>query len=399
MDTIETRTILLTGGTGFLGAALIDRLLDRGVETIHALVRADDDAHARGRGAHITRDPRVRWVRGDAERPRLGLSAATWQSFAHTVDEIFHCAASTRFDLPLERSHRANVSATEHVLELARVAHANGQLVRLHHVSTAYAAGRTSGRIDAHVLPGDDARAFRNPYEQTKARAERMLRSQDDVPVTIYRPSIIAGDTRSGATTNWNVLYGPMRMIANGKLPALPTARTGIVDTVGIDVAADAVAHLASLPVTGHTAYLIAAGDRSFTVEQFVRACIDRTCARFGDSATRCTVIGPRRWRALAVAAHVAGRAPRRAQAVRRWGLLAERGLRAFEPYEPYTAVEGTFDNRREQRILAAVGITMPPPDRYLATIVDYALAHDFGRSQPRVTDTTTELSRQDSLH
>lgn len=290
------------------------------------------------------------------------------------------------------------MSATEHVLELARAAHANGRLRRFHHVSTAFAAGRTPGPIDADVLPGDDARAFRNPYEQTKARAERLLRDQEDVPVTIYRPSIIAGDTRTGATTNWNVLYGPMRMIANDKLPALPTARTGVVDTVGIDVAADALAHLASVPVTGNAGYLIAAGDRAFTVEQFVRACVERTCARFGESATRCTVVGPRRWRALAVAAHAAGQAPRRLHAVRRWGLLAERGLRAFEPYEPYTAIEGTFDNRRERRILAEAGIEMPPPDRYLATIVDYALAHDFGRSQPRVTGTRPELSRHDAL-
>ena len=112
--------------------------------------------------------------------------------------------------MPLEQAQRINVGGLLQVHTCSIVAAALGRFRRLHHVSTAYAAGRTTSDVRAsEMLASDDERHFRNTYEGTKARAERFLRDCAEVPWTIYRPSIIVGDSRSGRTRSWNVCDAP----------------------------------------------------------------------------------------------------------------------------------------------------------------------------------------------
>ena len=202
--------IVLTGSTGFLGSHLLQRLLERDGRRIVCLVRAESADGARQRGVAAFEESnqrsltpseaqRIRWQRADLEEARCGMSTIRWQALADEVTEIFHCAASTRFDLPLDEAQRINVDGVIHLHALAAAAARHHAFGRFHHVSTAYASGRTSGLVGPDHLPTDRARNFRNTYERTKARAERFLRAQADVAVTIYRPSIVAGDSVSGS--------------------------------------------------------------------------------------------------------------------------------------------------------------------------------------------------------
>ncbi|MGI9595755.1 MAG: SDR family oxidoreductase, partial [Acidimicrobiales bacterium] len=369
-DTLGSNgSIALTGATGFLGRAVLAQLLATTDAEMICLVRADTAADARDRGletlaAALDRQPtpaesaRVSWLRADIEEVRLGLDETTWTQLASTIGDVFHCAASVRFDLDLEDAQRINVDGTSHVLEVATEANRQGHFGCFHHVSTAYVAGKTKGHRTADFLPSDRAGNFRNSYERTKARCERMLRSQTEVPVSIYRPSIVGGTIETGRTDNWNVLYVPMRMIANGHLPVAPIGGEALVDTVGYDYVARAMVHLATTDRGGFVGHHLTAG-HPFTVGEFITT-TKRVAHSLDKSPSAARLVHPGRWRLLTAMVTVAARAPKWTGRVRTGGRLAANVLRKATPYAPYTSVSSGFDNRRERSMLEPAGISMP---------------------------------------
>lgn len=401
------RAVLLTGATGFVGGELLRRLVRRDAREIVCLVRGEteQDAAERGRAreaalfgasAGSACSGRIRWVRADLERPRLGLSEAAFRALAAGVDEIFHCAASVDFDLPLEVAHRINVGGVEELVALARAA--GPDFVRFHHVSTAYVAGRRSGSVDARFLPPDDACLFRNTYERTKARAERFLRAQGDVAISVYRPSIVAGDTDTGRTDNWNVLYAPMRQIVKGRLPMIRRAGRALVDTVGVDYVVDGLVALADrarrdgASVDRFQSHHLTAGRHAFDLEFYLRHCNE--AARRGGVRGATRAVGPAIWWTWSKSVTALAYAPASLGRTRALGEAARSALRSFTPYLAYTEVDVVFQADAEQRVLAEAGVCMPAAEVYLPRIVRFACETDFGRrAQPEPT--RTEPSRE----
>src|SRR5205823_6206999 len=106
---------------------------------------------------------------------------------------IIHSAASVSFSLPLDESRAINVEGTRSILDLAELAQRRGGLRRLSYVSTAYVAGDRRGVFGEDDL--DLGQGFRNPYEQSKFEAEKLVRSRMDwVPTQVFRPSIVVGE-------------------------------------------------------------------------------------------------------------------------------------------------------------------------------------------------------------
>jgi len=374
------KAVLLTGATGFLGGELLPRLIANDHRPIVCLVRAasNHEAAARGLAALTTslgRSPsvqeqrRVSWIAGDVTQRGLGLRSDRWWDLADAVEEIFHCAASTRFDLPLDEAHTTNVRGLEEIYELACAAVDAGGFRRLNHVSTAYASGRTSKRVDADVLPPDRASAFRNTYERTKARAERLLRSQRRVPYTIYRPSIIVGDSRDGRTSSWNVVYFPMRLMAAGQLPFAPAGGRALLDCVPVDFVADAILALAARPDTLGRALHLTAGSDALTVHDVIAHTYAGLARRHGTSVRIGTrALSPIAWRCLsAVCRHLIRGRMRRA-------------IDRFEQYAPYTRVNAIYDNAVERAMIAPNGVHLAAASEFFPRVVDYALHCDFGR-------------------
>src|SRR5204863_5985469 len=123
-----------------------------------------------------------------------------------------------------EASRRTNVEGTRRVLEFAERCHERGGLRRLCYISTAYVAGEHSGPFSEDDL--DVGQRFRNPYEQSKFEAERLVtRWPSRMPITVVRPSIIVGESDSGWTASFNVLYWPLRAFARGVYAVLPARR------------------------------------------------------------------------------------------------------------------------------------------------------------------------------
>ncbi|MHC1561120.1 SDR family oxidoreductase [Actinomycetospora sp. C-140] len=261
-----SRTVLFTGFPGFLGTALLPRTLRRSPDaTAVALVqeRWRDQAQrtlARLEEAEPAIAGRTRLVVGDITRPGLGLDPGEAEALRRGPLEIFHLAAVYDLSVPPELAWSVNVDGTRHVLDLAR---AVGELVRLQYVSTCYVSGRYDG-----IFAEDDlelGQRFSNHYEHTKHEAERLVAKARDagMPVTIYRPSVVVGDSRTGETQKYDGPYYALQLIARqGRTAVMPLpgdpSRVQF-NLVPSDFVVDAIAALAPHPgAEGRTVALAA---------------------------------------------------------------------------------------------------------------------------------------------
>jgi long-chain acyl-CoA synthetase len=332
---------LLTGATGFVGMELLRRFLERGERRIHALVRAADDRAAADR---LPGHPRLHAVAGDIEEPGLGLSESTRERLAEDVTTVVHCAASISFDLSLEKSRRVNVDGTRNVVEFAERCR---RLERLTYVSTAYVAGEPRGLFREDQL--DVGQRFRNPYERSKFEAERMIRERAaGLPLQVLRPSIVVGDSRTGRTSTFNVLYGPLKAFARGRIPAIPARRSSPVDIVPVDYVADRAYELATSGPDG-TFHLVA-GRNATTVGRLLE--LSSRYLRRPSPA----VLPPGLYR----------------RAVHPWLRRKYAGLRRMEVYFPYFSMRVRFDDRR-----LGPG---PPVESYFHRLMDFAQRAGWGR-------------------
>jgi long-chain acyl-CoA synthetase len=364
----ETRQgVLLTGATGFLGGEVLARLLERDERPIYALIRADDDeaAAARLRGVVCSlmgsdeRSPQAIAVAGDVTRPRLGMTDRRRDWVAERVDSVIHCAASVSFMLGLDESREINVDGTRRVLGLAQYAAARGGLDSFVHVSTAYLAGTHPGTFGENDL--DVGQGFRNAYERTKFEAELLIRERArGLPVQVVRPSIIVGDSRSGWTPAFNVLYAPLRAFSRGAYPLIPARRSAPVDIVPVDYVADAILGLEGR--AGSTHHLVA-GRRASTVGEIV----ELASANAGRPAPR--LLRPRLYRSLI-----------HPILVRTGSEGRRRALRRSEVFFPYFAMGVTYDDEGARSALAPVGIEPPPLRSYFDRLMDFARLAEWGR-------------------
>jgi thioester reductase-like protein len=335
--------VLLTGATGFLGAEVLKRFLDAGTHDVYALVRAEDDDAA---AARLPRHERLRAIAADIEQPGLGLDPARTSALAEEVTTVLHCAASVSFDLSLEASRSVNVGGTRRMVELAQRCE---RLERFTYISTAYVAGEPRGVFREDQL--DVGQRFRNPYEQSKFEAERMLRERGaGLPLQILRPSIVVGDSRTGHTSTFNVLYGPLKAFARGAIPAIPARRSSPVDIVPVDYVADRTVELATDGPLG-TFHLVA-GRNATTVGRL----LELTSQQLGRKPP--AVLPPALYRRV----------------LHPWLRRRYPGVRRLEVYFPYFAMRVRFDDRR-------LG-PAPRVEGYFDRLISFAQAARWGRRQ-----------------
>ncbi|MDC0773368.1 non-ribosomal peptide synthetase [Streptomyces sp. HD] len=249
------RQVLLTGATGFLGAFLLRELIDRTAARVHCLVRGADNAQAAGRlRATLERygirdeetEDRIVVHAGDLSVPRLGLPDQTYELLAREADVVYHAGAAVNLAQSYAQSRGANVVGTVEVLRLA----AARRTVPVHHVSTVgvFSGPDIRGRRIGPDTPLTPVEGLMHGYTQSKWVAEQLVETARarGLPVTVYRPTRIAGDTSTGACQDadflWLLLKG---CVQAGLAPVLP----GVAfDLVPVDYLSRAVVALSRHP-------------------------------------------------------------------------------------------------------------------------------------------------------
>ncbi len=280
----RAETILLTGGSGFLGREIIPRLVRMGrTEAIYLLMRGEDDAEVSRRFHQLVDSLRRRWpdleysclhaIRGDVALPGLGLGRADSRALAGSVTRIVHAAALTNLNATLAEARRANLGGAREILQLAAWC---PRLVSISWISTAFVAGNRAGRIMEEELQNNQG--FRNAYEQSKYEAELMVRSAAArLPVTVFRPSIIVGDSRDGYTCNFASIYWPLRLVARGVLRRVPGDPQTLLDLVPVNYVADAIVELMqNEDAVGRCYHLVAGQSGAITARELLEHAIRR---------------------------------------------------------------------------------------------------------------------------
>lgn len=222
---------LITGATGLVGRYLLRDMLLNGHQ-LAVVVRGSRRNDARDRieqvlqyweKEHQRAFPRPVVLSGDISKPGFGLGDDDREWLRKHCNSIIHSAAILEF-FGKDRAGepwRTNLDGTRHMLQLCREL----EIRDIHYVSTAYVAGMQSGRVMESSL--EAGQSFRNDYEESKFEAEKLVRAADFAEhITVYRPAVIVGDSRTGYTNTYHGLFVYLRLMAM-LIPSLPVGEDG----------------------------------------------------------------------------------------------------------------------------------------------------------------------------
>jgi thioester reductase-like protein len=273
--------IFLTGSTGYIGAHVAANLLRDHGAALNVLVRARDAHEAEGRLWQALQlhmefgqfyellQTRVRVFRGDLTEPGFGLDRDEYDRLVHTSDSVIHCAAS--LNRKSEKSClNVNLRGTLEVLTLARNAEHYHGLRRFSQVSTVAVAGKRQNEVVSEDRSIDWDRSDYDPYARTKKFCEHMMRVLlPETPKTVFRPSIVLGDSRYAETTQFDMVKA---FVFLAGLPVLPFRPNDKIDIVNVDFVAEAIATLHQKERPEYDTYHLSSGVGSQTFREITRA-------------------------------------------------------------------------------------------------------------------------------
>jgi nucleoside-diphosphate-sugar epimerase len=204
-------TVFMTGFPGFLGSALLPGILRR--TDGRRCAWCSRSSSRRRSDVWPSSVPSIPRCRGGFAWSRAISRGPAWvsaQNVLNGVTEAWHLAAAYDLAVARELGVRANVDGTRNVLDaLERCS----TLTRLYYFSTCYVSGRYAGPFSEDDL--EVGAPFNNCYEETKHLAEADVRRRmaAGMPATIYRPSIVVGDSCTGETQKFDGPYFIMQWL------------------------------------------------------------------------------------------------------------------------------------------------------------------------------------------
>jgi thioester reductase-like protein len=256
---IRERKVLVTGAPNYVAIRMIWRVLAMEPETsIAVIVRSDRIASVENFLAERDYDQeRVELLPGDETNANFGLNNRDFQRLASTITDIYHCAGIYHIGIAKQQVEEVNIRSTRLALAAARKFR---RLERFNYHSSAFVAGNREGIVLEEEL--EQGQEFRNTYERTRFTAELdVRRSQGELPISVFRPSLIVGDSQTGEIERLDGPYLFIQTIARNpdRLPVLlPSAGSFPFNVVPIDFVVNAMHALSLKPeATGKTFHLV----------------------------------------------------------------------------------------------------------------------------------------------
>jgi thioester reductase-like protein len=354
-------SIFLTGFPGFLGSQLVERLLGRSPSktVINSLIQPAYRSQAEQRKAAVEAKQsgwagRICLYDGDITLPDLGLGAV-YAGLAADTQEIYHLAAVYDLGVKRELAMRVNVDGTRNLLAFARACLPN--LQRFQYVSTCYVSGTHRGEFTERDLV--KGQRFNNYYEETKHLAEVDVQREmaEGLPCTIYRPSIVTGDSETGATQKYDGVYYLIRLMLRQRRVAL-------------------------IPIFGNPkAYEFNMVPREFVTEAL--AYLSTQAGSIGKVYQLCDPNPPTVDELIDITADATRRRPVRVplrEPVARWSLEKVGPLRRWTGVEPatvhYFEHPARYSCENTLADLEGTGVACPPFASYVHNLVDFVCKH-----------------------
>lgn len=362
-------SIFVTGSTGFLGSYVVSGLLSDHDERLSLLVRASSVQAAKerlwnGLQVHMDFEPfrqfvedRVDIYLGDLTSPAMGLEPSDYDRLVKSTSSIIHIAASLnrRSD---KQALNVNLRGTLGVLKLARAVQDHHGLRRISDVSTSAVAGERNGE---HILEDESIEWSRNdydPYARSKKFCEHMLHELlPEVPQTVFRPSIVMGDSRFPATTQFDMVRA---FVYLARLPVIPLHPDWRIDIVPANYVGKAIVELHQRDELKHDIYHLAAGAASLTARELIGG------LRIHGKHLRGKLVPT-------LADPIGRLATLLSNTPRKWGISGVSGL--FRVFWPYICFDTVFDN---SRVVDELGEAPAVFTDYGSELMDYVLDHDF---------------------
>lgn len=351
----DRETFFITGFPGFIANRLLERLARKDCDFIllvqpllvsRALEEIAGIAELSGRNVAD-----FQLVEGDISEPRLALSDVDLDLVQQQTTRVFHLAAVYDLAVPEDIALRVNAGGTRNVVELARTL---PHLRQFHHVSTCYVAGKREGVILETELSHDAG--YRNYYEQSKYLAELEVEAaKKDLPVTIHRPAVVCGDSRTGETGKYDGVYYLIHYLLRwpSVLSAINIGNHKVsLNLVPVDFVVDSMAALAlDERAIGKTLQL--ADPSPLTTNQLFNA------IAMSIDGHRSKITAPARW-------------------VLFFLMLPPSPRITGLPHSavPYFFVRQLYDSTQAQQLLAPHGIRCPPFESYVDRIVEFTRQH-----------------------
>ncbi len=358
------KTLFVTGVTGTLGKEFVRNILANGDERLIVLVRRSKRLSHWDRMRKILAEfglenylgTRIQVFEGDITRPQMGLSPEDILFLRANADEFFHIAALTALNGSEEECQTVNLGGTQEALKFAWDFYRNGKMKRFFYFSTAYVSGsRQTYLAKEDELPVRPMHA--NFYESSKFAAETKVREAlaAGLPATIFRPSIVVGDSVTGEVSEFNVIYPFMKLFAHGMISILPTHPENSFNIVPIDFVIRASREIAKQPSSiGKTFHLVTQDPP--TIDMLLQV-------KNEDYPTLppVTMIPPETFKKETL------------------DPMEQSVYQILEPYLGYLNDHLTFDTANTQKALAGTGIPFPKTDKqFLKTILEYAVSAGY---------------------
>ncbi len=359
--------IFVTGSTGYIGGYIVAGLLEGHRDPLNLLVRARDAHEAEVRlwhalqlhmdfaGFHDCLTSRISVFRGDLTEKRFGLAEEDYRRLVASTDSVMHCAAT--LNRKSEKSClNVNLRGTLEVIQLAARARDAHGLRRFSQVSTVAVAGQRRNEVVTEDAAIDWGRSDYDPYARTKKFCEHMLRELlPDVPRTIFRPSIVLGDSRRAATTQFDMVRAFVFLAGLRVLPFRPDDR---LDIVPVNFVAEAIVTLHQREEPAHDVYHLSSG----TGSQTFRELTDALAAAQRNSKP---LFLPALERPFAAGVN----------ALSNWRGSIGYGASLLKVFWPYLVWNTVFDNTR---VVAELGRAPTPFSEYSYPLLEFSREHHF---------------------